>query len=376
MRPKQKSRKRSRSSDPSDDEEEEEIQSDPESDTAFGEEEDGSDGDMTFATTTKFGRQTSRPKPVIVNTTAPVPRKRKKASVEPSAEPQYADIYAECCGNGDSTEDNALVLCDGCDKGYHQLCAPGISPEELVREKWFCATCVAQKNRDFPPIDLATTRDAQGLSRYDKEDYLNSLPVTTLASLILSIEESYAPKLSLTSLPIWPEGLVAQLDAKKAEDIEARRIAFEQSEEMDRLEAIENERIEAENLELIRLEEMDAERGKAAATLTSLNTDLAVTTGDFIEPNNAFAHSSTTTAIDHSAELNSLYAAQLARNNAEQRDVQVQQQRSYDPYVTTNFVDSFSTAGGGGAGEEDAMGETAALSPSEVEDILNGLRTE
>lgn len=233
-----------------------------------------------------------------------------------------------------------------------------------MREKWFCAACVAQKMIDFPPIDLSTTRDGEGLSRYDKEDYLNSLPVTTLATLVIAMEEIYAARIGQSSLPIWPQDLVARLKEKKLADIEARRIAFEQSEEMDRLENLELARIEQERL---RMDEMDAERGKAAATLTSLNVEPLGGTPHSDHSRAAFDTSSQVDPAfqrDPSAVMEQLYAQQQMKNQEETH------QRAYDPY-SAPFPGSFIQNG-----DVDVLGESAGLSPSEVESILNGLGAE
>ena len=333
--------------------------------------------ETTFATTTKFGRQTQRPKPVILSVTPSIPRKKsKKASIEPSAEPQYADIFAECCRQGHSTETNALVLCDGCDKGYHQQCPPGITDEELAREKWFCKACQDQKLKDFPPIDLSTTVNDEGLTRYDKEDYLNSLPIITLANLVISMEEKYAARLGESSLEIWPTGLVAVLAQKKLDDIEKRRIAFESSAELDRLE-------KEEELELQRLE-MEEERGKAAATLNDLannNTPAATTPHSDslaqrplseipvnpIDPAvqlDTFRGDANSQALHQMYQMHNQQRILAEQQQQQQHQHQQQHQPAYNPYPAGNPYLNFSN--------HNELGQ-AGLSPSDVESILKEL---
>jgi len=47
--------------------------------------------------------------------------------------------HCEICRGGDSLHGNLIVICDGCEKGYHELCHP--LPIDILREKWYCTNC-------------------------------------------------------------------------------------------------------------------------------------------------------------------------------------------------------------------------------------------
>lgn len=55
-----------------------------------------------------------------------------------SADEVYDDLKCETCGSPDCDEDNDILICDGCEKGFHQACA-GVST--IPRGDWFCADC-------------------------------------------------------------------------------------------------------------------------------------------------------------------------------------------------------------------------------------------
>lgn len=48
-------------------------------------------------------------------------------------------LTCEVCGSG--TDDHELMLCDGCDRGFHTYCLglDGVPPGE-----WFCSACKRQ----------------------------------------------------------------------------------------------------------------------------------------------------------------------------------------------------------------------------------------
>lgn len=55
--------------------------------------------------------------------------------------PSEEIILCKICGKGDRDEE--LLLCDGCDAGYHTFCMnPPLS--NIPSGDWFCETCIAQ----------------------------------------------------------------------------------------------------------------------------------------------------------------------------------------------------------------------------------------
>ncbi|RKF81835.1 Origin recognition complex subunit 4 [Golovinomyces cichoracearum] len=67
------------------------------------------------------------------------------------------DTACEVCGRYDSKKKNPMLLCDGCDFGYHIKCI-GLSKEPQT-EEWFCRNCdskVVEERKDgFTPLELS-----------------------------------------------------------------------------------------------------------------------------------------------------------------------------------------------------------------------------
>jgi hypothetical protein len=52
--------------------------------------------------------------------------------------PRDADVRCEACGSGEAGAE--LMLCDGCDRGYHIFCLRPILPRVPAGD-WFCDAC-------------------------------------------------------------------------------------------------------------------------------------------------------------------------------------------------------------------------------------------
>ena len=189
-------------------------------------------------------------------------------------------------------------------------------------------------------------------------------------------------------MEIWPPGLVAELAQKKLDDIEKRRIAFESSAELDRLE-------KEEELELQRLE-MEEERGKAAATLNDLannNTPVATTPHSDsipqrnpseipVNPIDPAVQMEAFRGDANSQALHQMYQIHNQQNQArfhEQQQQQQQQQQqhqqhqhmpAFNPYPINNSYLNFPNTNNFTNSNE--MGQNS-LSPSDVESILKEL---
>ena len=78
--------------------------------------------------------------------TAAVLQRRNAAPVTPPADlfpPADADIPCDVCNQLFSIKRNLMLLCDGCDKGFHKHC---IGLDRIPRAKeWFCSTCAASR---------------------------------------------------------------------------------------------------------------------------------------------------------------------------------------------------------------------------------------
>ncbi|XP_063218187.1 PHD and RING finger domain-containing protein 1-like isoform X2 [Bacillus rossius redtenbacheri] len=78
----------------------------------------------------------------------PVEERRLQVDLD---EPDEDPTYCEICGRND--REDRLLLCDGCDLGYHLECLrPPL--DEVPIEQWFCPDCVAAGNTSTAEEDL------------------------------------------------------------------------------------------------------------------------------------------------------------------------------------------------------------------------------
>lgn len=71
------------------------------------------------------------------------------ANSTPKSDDTDDDIVCEKCHSGKQTPSNLIVLCDGCDKGWHQECHLPIITHKMVisADKWYCLGCYSlEKN--------------------------------------------------------------------------------------------------------------------------------------------------------------------------------------------------------------------------------------
>ncbi|GAA6015127.1 hypothetical protein JCM10207_003611 [Rhodosporidiobolus poonsookiae] len=246
-------------SEPDDEAERDEVDLNNEVDDDFGME--GRAG-----ATTKFGRKISKPKS-FVPTNRPTIHRKKRQQTLPTFD---ANLMCEVCRLGHSPQENRLVICDSCTRGFHQLCAsPPIQPDVVDSPlPYFCKDCDAKLAALQPAEDVTSeerhwttgvgeekkvevegAEDAPGevdpvlsgvtgaapgegaagaetekkpeekLEKEDeyserlKREWLEGLPLKTLVGYVLSVEKKFAPLLApsegatRTSLPIWPPAL-------------------------------------------------------------------------------------------------------------------------------------------------------------------------
>ncbi|CAL4890349.1 unnamed protein product [Urochloa decumbens] len=94
-------------------------------------------------------------------------RRRTRARTPPRrrADPAAAsasddDVFCEACGSGDAAAE--LMLCDGCDRGFHIFCLRPILPRVPVGD-WFCPSCRS------PPAAAAAKSSAAAASPVAKK---------------------------------------------------------------------------------------------------------------------------------------------------------------------------------------------------------------
>ncbi|GAA5836252.1 hypothetical protein JCM11251_001442 [Rhodosporidiobolus azoricus] len=262
-------RGRGRTADDDDDDDDEErvVDLNREVDDDFGE-------GGRLAATTKFGRKISKPKSFVPTNRPTIHRKKRQATAATLLPPVLdANLMCEVCRGGHSPENNKLVICDSCTRGWHQLChSPTIQPEVVDSPAaWFCIECDAKiaaqrKSEDVTDetrgwtsgkgeekkvegaeelkkpaeegakmegvigengelvvgAEAAVKVEQEPETNLQKEDeysekvkreWLESLPMKTLIGYVLSVEKKFAPLVSpgTTSLPIWPPALPALL---------------------------------------------------------------------------------------------------------------------------------------------------------------------
>ncbi|KAL6629741.1 hypothetical protein ACP70R_029506 [Stipagrostis hirtigluma subsp. patula] len=65
-------------------------------------------------------------------------RRRTRARTPPRTDDADDDVRCEACGSGEAAAE--LMLCDGCDRGFHIFCLRPILPRVPAGD-WFCASC-------------------------------------------------------------------------------------------------------------------------------------------------------------------------------------------------------------------------------------------
>ncbi|RUS23344.1 hypothetical protein BC937DRAFT_86979 [Endogone sp. FLAS-F59071] len=154
---------------------------------------DGEEDDE--AKTTKFGRKVQKPtqyNPILLTPGNPATKRpyHRRGPISPSG-----GIICTVCHRGHSPKNNRIVLCDNCDRPYHQQCHNPIVEDLIVSlpdAKWYCAQC--ERGRKKKKVETEITGVGIGLDQ--KKAYLLSLPKSSLVDLVL-FAEKYRPDLKL-----------------------------------------------------------------------------------------------------------------------------------------------------------------------------------
>ncbi|KAF9561036.1 hypothetical protein EC968_005920 [Mortierella alpina] len=117
--------------------------------------------------------------------------------------PEGEDDGCVVCLQGQCGSGNQIVLCDNCDRGFHQLChSPAIGNEfaEIKELGWTCYFCRPLPVTSSSQGVLSTTEDlsltGEQVPRDVKDKYLQSLSRDSLLELITRIESS-SPSIKL-----------------------------------------------------------------------------------------------------------------------------------------------------------------------------------
>ncbi|KAF8677204.1 hypothetical protein HU200_046681 [Digitaria exilis] len=94
--------------------------------------------------------------PSLTGSRAPTPmaatgqlRRRTRARTPPRADDGDDDVSCEACGSGHAAAE--LMLCDGCDRGFHIFCLRPILPRVPAGD-WFCPSCRSPAAKSTPAV--------------------------------------------------------------------------------------------------------------------------------------------------------------------------------------------------------------------------------
>merc|ERR1711936_1364854 len=93
------------------------------------------------------------------------PKSHSKTPGSPSKMQDFLAIVSTACQVCKSTgDDDAMLLCDGCDNGYHTYChQPPI--EEVPDGDWFCPACSAEGGPKERRTPIREVRERKSPSR-------------------------------------------------------------------------------------------------------------------------------------------------------------------------------------------------------------------
>lgn len=100
-------------------------------------------------------------------------------------------IFCTICHRGNSPQNNRIVLCDKCDRPFHQQChMPPIESITLEIEgtTWFCNQCESERESR---LVVKHELDGRNIEKETKMAYLLSLPKSFLIDMIFSYERNY-----------------------------------------------------------------------------------------------------------------------------------------------------------------------------------------
>ena len=152
-------------------EESEEEESDSLSDMGDSESslsEDEETAPASFPAVTQSGRKVVRPSQFV-----PEPAAKGKKGTQGKGKGgkkggnKVKDDVCVRCSRGHSPKTNMIVFCDGCDRGWHQMCHDPMIRDEVVKEEdsvWYCSGCTEKregKNKQKAEKEAESRRRSQ-----------------------------------------------------------------------------------------------------------------------------------------------------------------------------------------------------------------------
>lgn len=120
-----------------------------ESASELEDEEEISEEEHTVPAVTLSGRKVVRPTQFVPEPKNAQTGKRKGLGGRKSSK-AMDNTLCKRCGRGHSPKTNMIVFCDGCDKGWHQMCHDPMITDDIVKDEsaeWFCADCAEKRQK-------------------------------------------------------------------------------------------------------------------------------------------------------------------------------------------------------------------------------------
>lgn len=124
------------------------------------------------------------------------------------------------CNLANAARKNQLVICDGCNGVFHQLCHAPVIDDRVVGDgeaDWFCSVCQPLKAAASSEAVLTNLVSGQRYAQEDKDEYLATLSHDALRALISAVSERYP------QAAIFPSDLHQRLSLIKESRSIARR---------------------------------------------------------------------------------------------------------------------------------------------------------
>lgn len=188
-----------------------------ESASELEDEEEISEEEQVMPAVTLSGRKVVRPTQFVPEPKNAQSGKRKGMGGRKSSKALDTQLCKRC-GRGHSPNKNMIVFCDGCDKGWHQMCHDPMITDEIVKDEsteWYCSECLEKKQKKSALRAKSNTPIAtpshtpkpkpvwHDMSTAEKRQYLASMPHPHLVDLLMTAKYLH-PDIPITPAPPTP----------------------------------------------------------------------------------------------------------------------------------------------------------------------------